>query len=89
VRRAPCWSSGTSAGVSWVLGVPEVPEHPSIDTPGELSEDAELGSHPESGQPVYLKSGPYGLYVQLGDAGENGKKPRRSSLPEGTDPDSR
>jgi len=56
----------------------------SIDTPGELSEEAELGTDPESGQPVYLKSGPYGLYVQLGDAGEDGGKPRRSSLPEGT-----
>lgn len=57
----------------------------SIDTPGELSDDLELGNHPESGEPVYLKSGPYGLYVQLGDAGENGGKPTRSSLPEGTD----
>jgi DNA topoisomerase I len=58
----------------------------SIDTPGDLSEDGELGAHPESGAPVYLKAGPYGLYVQLGDAGADGGKPPRASLPEGTDP---
>jgi DNA topoisomerase I len=60
----------------------------SIDTPGELSEDAELGVHPEKGEPVYLKTGPYGLYVQLGDSGPDGGKPARASLPEGADPGS-
>jgi DNA topoisomerase-1 len=31
-----------------------------------------LGQDPETGKPVYLKSGPYGPYIQLGD-GEPGK----------------
>ncbi|MBP7002052.1 type I DNA topoisomerase [Amaricoccus sp.] len=36
-------------------------------------------------QPVTLKKGPYGFYVQLGEAAE-GEKPRRASLPKGVDP---
>jgi DNA topoisomerase I len=59
----------------------------SIDTPGELPEDAELGAHPETGEPIYLRSGPYGPYLQLGEAGADGGKPSRASLPEGTEPD--
>jgi DNA topoisomerase-1 len=31
-------------------------------------EDAPLGTDPENGDPVYLKDGKYGLYVQLGDS---------------------
>ncbi|MEL6614336.1 MAG: topoisomerase C-terminal repeat-containing protein, partial [Bacteroidota bacterium] len=36
--------------------------------------------------PVLLKSGPYGPYVQLGDDEEGGAKPKRMSLPKGTQP---
>ena len=36
-------------------------------------------------QPVTLKKGPYGYYVQLGEAVE-GEKPRRASIPKGIDP---
>ncbi len=51
-------------------------------------EDRKLGDHPETGEPVYLKSGPYGPYVQQGDAAEDKKapKPKRVSLPKGADP---
>jgi len=51
-------------------------------------EDRKLGDHPETGEPVYLKSGPYGPYVQEGDAPEDKKapKPKRVSLPKGADP---
>ncbi|MFB6241037.1 MAG: type I DNA topoisomerase [Gemmatimonadota bacterium] len=45
----------------------------------------ELGEHPEEGKPVYLKTGPYGPYVQLGDQGEDGGKPKRASLPDEVD----
>jgi len=38
-------------------------------------------------QPVTLKKGPYGYYVQFGEAPE-GEKPRRSSIPKGMDPGS-
>ncbi len=45
----------------------------------------EMGIDPESGLPVSLRVGPYGPYVQLGE-GENGEKPKRSSLQKGQDP---
>lgn len=48
--------------------------------------DQVLGTHPELDQPVLLKSGPYGPYVQLGDDDQEGK-PKRVSLPPGVEPD--
>jgi DNA topoisomerase I len=42
-----------------------------------------LGYHPETGEPIYAKLGPYGPYVQLGEKTEEGKKPKQSSLPKG------
>ncbi|HKX45451.1 MAG TPA: DNA topoisomerase, partial [Planctomycetota bacterium] len=44
----------------------------------------ELGRHPEDGRAVYLKSGRYGPYVQLG---ENGEEPKMKSLLPGTAPE--
>ncbi|MEM7768685.1 MAG: type I DNA topoisomerase [Pseudomonadota bacterium] len=44
----------------------------------------ELGVDPETGQPVTLRSGRFGPYLQLGEAPE-GEKPKRSSLPKGVD----
>jgi DNA topoisomerase-1 len=41
--------------------------------------DRELGVDPVTGETVYLKTGRFGVYVQLGD----GEKPKRSSLPKG------
>jgi DNA topoisomerase-1 len=41
--------------------------------------DGVLGTDPESGEEVHLKSGRFGPYVQLGE----GKEPKRSSLPKG------
>ena len=41
-----------------------------------------LGNDPETGLPVTVRKGPYGAYVQLGDA-EEGAKPKRASLPKG------
>lgn len=43
--------------------------------------DGVLGTDPESGEEVHLKSGRFGPYVQLGE----GKEPKRSSLPKGWD----
>ena len=45
-----------------------------------------LGSHPETGLPIFLLVGPFGPYLQLGEAGEDGAKPKRVSLPKGRDP---
>jgi DNA topoisomerase-1 len=55
----------------------------------------ELGRHPETGEEITVRRGPYGLYVQQGENGEakDGKKndakksvkPKRTSLPRGMD----
>ena len=45
-----------------------------------------LGNDPVSGLPVTLRKGPYGNYVQLGEAVEKGEKPKRQSLPRGLAP---
>ena len=42
-----------------------------------------LGSHPDTDEPVYIKIGTYGPYVQLGEESEENKKPKRASLPKG------
>lgn len=47
-----------------------------------------IGTHPESGEPIYLMDGQYGPYVQLGEGGgDEKKKPKRSSLPKGVKPE--
>ncbi|HXF64768.1 MAG TPA: type I DNA topoisomerase [Caldilineaceae bacterium] len=45
-----------------------------------------LGEDPETGQPVLLKTGPYGPYVQLGEDEESQGKPKRASLLKGMSP---
>ncbi|MEP7218759.1 MAG: DNA topoisomerase, partial [Bacteroidota bacterium] len=45
-----------------------------------------LGLHPETGEPIYLRVGPYGPYVQLGEE-TDGKKVVRTSLPKGVTPE--
>jgi len=50
-----------------------------------------LGTDPATGFEVTLRKGPYGYYVQLGEAEGEGKKktkPKRSSLARGMDPES-
>ena len=47
--------------------------------------DRVLGIHEEADQPILLRKGPYGHYVQLGDDEQQGK-PRRMSLPKGIGP---
>ncbi len=45
-----------------------------------------LGIHPEMELPVFVKKGPYGHYVQLGDDEQEGK-PKRISVPKNMDPE--
>ena len=45
--------------------------------------DRELGTDPETGQTVFLKSGRFGPFVQLGEE----EKPKRASLPKGWSPE--
>ncbi|MCL5776961.1 type I DNA topoisomerase [Limibaculum sp. FT325] len=45
-----------------------------------------LGTDPETGLEVSLRTGRFGPYVQLGEAGEDNPKPKRSSLTKGMQP---
>ncbi len=63
----------------------------SVDRAAELlntssGKEDPLGMDPRSGSPVYLKTGRYGPYVQLGDA-RGSAKPRWIGLPKGKAPD--
>jgi DNA topoisomerase-1 len=46
-----------------------------------------LGKDPKTGEPIYVLSGRYGPYVQLGDATDENAKPKRVSLPAGVQPE--
>jgi DNA topoisomerase-1 len=48
-----------------------------------------LGQHPETGEDITIRRGPYGLYAQQGepDPADKKAKPRRTSLPKGMDGD--
>ncbi len=68
---------------------------PSDITPAKLEEliklseeqDKPLGIHPVEGLPVFMLSGRYGPYVQLGEVTEENKKPKRVSLLKGMTPE--
>jgi len=47
----------------------------------DATDDAPLGNHPETGEPIYLKSGRYGPYIQLGDTDV------RKSIPKDVNPE--
>lgn len=64
----------------------------------ELKPDEPIGKHPESGLPIYVKSGKYGPYVQLGESVPKSKsrskaakevaaaaKPKMASIPKNKD----
>jgi DNA topoisomerase-1 len=55
----------------------------------EISEDGpdSLGKHPDTGEEIYLLTGRYGPYVQLGEVTEENKKPKRGSLLKGMKPE--
>jgi DNA topoisomerase-1 len=46
-----------------------------------------IGVHPETGQKIFLLSGQYGPYLQLGEVVDGEPKPKRASLPKGVTPD--
>jgi DNA topoisomerase-1 len=46
-----------------------------------------VGLHPDTGEPIYLRIGPYGPYVQLGESSDDNPNPKRASLPKGVQPE--
>jgi DNA topoisomerase I len=45
-----------------------------------------LGKHPDTGEDVYVLTGRFGPYVQLGEVSDDNKKPKRVSLLKGMSP---
>jgi len=44
------------------------------------SNDRQIGVHPETGLPVFVKAGRFGPYVQMGEHDDDGEKPATASL---------
>lgn len=63
-------------------GYPECANTRSMDGGREEGGDVVLGPDEETGEPILLRTGPYGPYLQSGE----GEKPRRVSLPKERDP---
>lgn len=73
---------------------------PDDQSPGDITAEAAeklldqkihgadaLGHDPASGLPVYILTGRYGPYVQLGDSEGEKNKPKRASIPAGFSPE--
>jgi DNA topoisomerase-1 len=63
------------------------PEQVEILLRQKLDGPEKLGLHPETGEPIYLLTGNYGPYVQLGEKTDENPKPKRASLPKGVKPE--
>ncbi|MEM7172285.1 MAG: type I DNA topoisomerase [Pseudomonadota bacterium] len=57
-----------------------VPDPDADEAEAALTNPKELGQDPDSGKPITLRKGPFGVYVQVGEA-EGKSKPPRASLP--------
>lgn len=57
----------------------------------EVGNEDPIGTHPDSGKPIYVLEGRFGPYVQEGETPDkkdkDAPKPRRASLPAGTKPE--
>jgi DNA topoisomerase-1 len=64
-----------------------VPEKIEMLLKQKLEGPDQIGTHPETGEPIFVLTGQYGPYVQLGEVTDANPKPRRASLPKGMNPD--
>ena len=46
-----------------------------------------LGKDPKTNEPIYVLTGRYGAYVQRGDSSDENIKPKRTTLPQGLEPE--
>ncbi len=54
----------------------------------EIASDTPIGTHPDTGESIYVKIGRFGPYVQQGEKVKGSKiKPRMASIPKETDPE--
>ena len=47
----------------------------------EIKKDEPIGTYPETGESVFVLTGRFGPYVQVGEKTKENKKPRRASIP--------
>ena len=57
----------------------------SADSLNEKTSDDSIGTS-DNGEEIYLKSGRFGPYVQLGNSSEKNPKPKRTSIPKNFEP---
>ena len=84
---------GRSGGFIGCSNYPECRYTRPLAVPGNGEDQAEseeqwprkLGDHPETNELITLRKGPYGIYVQQGEAAD-GNKPKRVSLPKNLSP---
>lgn len=63
------------------------PEHLETVLRQKIEGPDQLGTHPETGEPIFVLTGQYGPYVQLGEVTDDNPRPKRASLPKGVTPD--
>ena len=63
------------------------PDHLETVLRQKLEGPDQLGTHPDTGEPIFVLTGQYGPYVQLGEVTDDNPKPKRASLPKGVTPD--
>jgi DNA topoisomerase-1 len=75
-----------TASIPEQLAPDELTVEKAIELLSAPSGDRQLGTDPETGMVVSLRTGRFGPYVQLGEQGESGK-PKRASLFKSMEPD--
>lgn len=80
ISRTGAYIESENGNVNLPRDLPPADLHPAqVET--LLKGPNKLGSHPETGEPIYVKLGPYGHYIQLGDKTEENPKPKNVSVP--------